>query len=95
MVYNKQLELIFSQFGLDNLYEKYKVPLELHGILDDPYAGEIMEHYLAIYDFHSCDSPFFDEFLRQYHIFNRVLLQNPDLPVDFIGCNRQDDEFYC
>ena len=92
---NKQLELIFSQFGLCNLYEAYKVPLEIHGILDDPNESEMMEQFLSIYDFHSCNSPFFDEFLGQYNIFKRVLLQNPDLPFDFIGCNRQDNEFFC
>ena len=92
-MYSRQISLIFSNLGLDDLYEKYQVPLDIHGILDDPDTGQRMEQFLSIYDFSSSDISLFDEFLAQYKLFKRVITQNPDLPIDYMDWNTSSNEF--
>ena len=93
-MYSKQIALIFSDFGLDDLYKKYQIPLEIHGLLDDPKTGQRMEKFLSVYDFSSQDSTLFDEFLAHYNLFQLVVIRNPGLPFDYMDWNRPNNEYF-
>lgn len=93
-MHRRQIALLFSDFGLESLYEKFEVPLDIHGLLDDPDTLEMMEDFLTAYDFHSPDLLLFDEFLSHYNICKRVFQNNPDLPFCYIDLYKPSDEFY-
>ena len=86
-MYRRQIAMIFSTYGLDYLYEKYEVPLDIHGLLDDSDMSESMEVLLAINDFQSNDPACFDEFLDYYKVCSHIMKHNPDLPIDYIDFN--------
>ncbi len=91
-MYRRQIALLFSDFGLESLYEKFEVPLDIHGLLDDPDTLEMMEYFLTVYDFHSPELLLFDEFLSHYNICTHIIQKNPDLPFYYIDLYHSGDE---
>ena len=86
-MYRRQIATIFSNYGLDHLFEKYEVPLNIHGLLDDPAASDALEAQLSIYNFQTANPACFDEFLTYYKVCNHIMKHNPDLPIDYIDFN--------
>jgi hypothetical protein len=91
-MYRRQIALLFSDFGLESLYEKFEVPLDIHGVLDDPDTLEMMEYFLSMYNFQSPEFLLFDEFLNHYNICTRIIQKNPDLPFYYIDLYHSSDE---
>ena len=93
-MYRNQIALIFSDFGLNRLYDKFEVPLYVNGILDDPETSESMEQFLAVYDFHSQETPLFDDFLIHYRIHKQMVKYNQDFPVHYIDYYKPSDDYW-
>ncbi|WP_139891853.1 hypothetical protein [Bacillus sp. D386] len=91
-MYRNQIALVFSDFGLDHLYLKFEVPLEVHGILNDPETCEIMEQFLSVYDFNSQEPLLFDEFFTHFKIFKRIITFTSDLPIHYIDLYKPSSE---
>ena len=84
-MYRRQIATIFSNYGLDYLYEKYEVPLDIHGLLDDSDTSESIEVLLTVNDIQSNEPACFDEFLAYYTVCNHMMKHNPDLPIDSVS----------
>ncbi|GER66730.1 hypothetical protein BpJC7_19150 [Weizmannia acidilactici] len=58
---NEQIADTFEYFGLGQLYQHLRTPIELSGILDS-FSRQDLEAFLEVYDFSSYRQLLFDEF---------------------------------